>query len=62
MRIIIIVISIFFPLLVMAQDTIVKSEENIEYYIIQGDTIPRSAIDLNEVIVFKPLKKSVGVT
>ncbi|GGG27506.1 hypothetical protein GCM10011344_30400 [Dokdonia pacifica] len=40
----------------MAQDTIVKSEENIEYYIIQGDTIPRSVIDLNEVIVFKPLK------
>ncbi len=40
-----------------AQDTIPKSEEGeIEYYIIQGDTIPRSAIDLNEVIVFKPLK------
>lgn len=56
MRIIIIVIFIFFPLSVMAQDTIVKSEENIEYYIIQGDTIPRSVIDLNEVIVFKPLK------
>ncbi len=56
MRIIIIVIFIFFPLSVMAQDTIVKFEENIEYYIIQGDTIPRSVIDLNEVIVFKPLK------
>ncbi len=40
-----------------AQDTIPEPEEvEVEYYIIQGDTIPRSAIDLNEVIVFKPLR------
>lgn len=32
------------------------TEVDIEYYIIEGDTIPRSAIDLNEVIVFKRLK------
>ncbi|WP_339850229.1 DUF4294 domain-containing protein [uncultured Dokdonia sp.] len=39
------------------QETPVDSTEvAIEYYIIQGDTIPRSAIDLNEVIVFKRLK------
>lgn len=40
-----------------AQETPVDSTETeIEYYIIQGDTIPRSSIDLNEVIVFKRLK------
>ncbi len=33
-----------------------STEVEIEYYIIQGDTIPRSAIDLNEIIVFKRLK------
>lgn len=38
------------------QDTIPEPEDReVEYYIIQGDTIPRSAIDLNEVIVFKRL-------
>ncbi|TVZ53459.1 DUF4294 domain-containing protein [Dokdonia sp. Hel_I_53] len=36
-----------------AEDSI---DVNIEYYVIEGDTIPRSSIDLNEVIVFKKLK------
>ncbi len=40
-----------------AQDTLVDpGEDYYDYYIIEGDTIPRSAIDLNEVIVFKRLK------
>jgi len=40
-----------------AQDTLVdKIDERYDYYIVEGDTIPRSAIDLNEVIVFKRLK------
>lgn len=40
-----------------AQDTLVNPiTESYEYYIIEGDTIPRSSIDLNEVIVFKRLK------
>lgn len=59
MRIPIIILLLVFSFSGLAQDTIPKSEEGeIEYYIIQGDTIPRSAIDLNEVIVFKPLKFS----
>lgn len=29
---------------------------DIEYYLIEGDTIPRATIDLDEVIVFKRLK------
>lgn len=33
-----------------------STEIAIEYYVIAGDTIPRSSIDLNEVIVFKRLK------
>ncbi|WP_035336335.1 DUF4294 domain-containing protein [Dokdonia sp. PRO95] len=50
-------IIVFIAGLAQAQETPVDSTEvEIEYYIIQGDTIPRSAIDLNEVIVFKRLK------
>ncbi|EAQ37869.1 hypothetical protein MED134_14051 [Dokdonia sp. MED134] len=50
-------IIVFIAGLTQAQETPVDSTEvEIEYYIIQGDTIPRSAIDLNEVIVFKRLK------
>ena len=50
-------IIVFIVGLAQAQETPLDSTEvHIEYYIIQGDTIPRSAIDLNEVIVFKRLK------
>ena len=46
----------------LAQDTIVRPlddpKEGIEYYIIQGDTIPTSVIDLEEVILFDKLKFS----
>ena len=50
-------IIVFIAGFAQAQETPVDSTEvTIEYYIIQGDTIPRSAIDLNEVIVFKRLK------
>ncbi len=42
-----------------AQDSIVDPiDQQYDYYIIEGDTIPRTAIDLNEVIVFKRLKFS----
>lgn len=46
------------PLFVLqAQETLRDSlGQDYEYYIIEGDTIPRSSIDLNEVIVFKKLK------
>ncbi|AWH72778.1 DUF4294 domain-containing protein [Dokdonia sp. Dokd-P16] len=50
-------IIVFIARFACAQETPVDSTEvAIEYYIIQGDTIPRSAIYLNEVIVFKRLK------
>jgi len=40
-----------------AQETPVDSTEtHIEYYVIEGDTVPRSSIDLNEVFIFKRLK------
>ncbi len=42
-----------------AQETLIDTASvEVEYYVIEGDTIPRSAIDLNEVIVFKRLKFS----
>ncbi len=40
-----------------AQDTIADSNiKRYDYYIIEGDTIPRTEIDLDEVIIFKSLK------
>ncbi len=40
-----------------AQEKVADSADvQIEFYVIEGDTIPRSSIDLNEVIVFKRLK------
>lgn len=57
MRIPIIIIVLLISSISYGQDTILEPEqENYDYYIIEGDTIPRSAIDLNEVIVFKRLK------
>lgn len=52
---------IFFclPVCVYGQDTLVSPDNNeYEYYIIQGDTIPRDFIGLEEVIIFKKLKFS----
>jgi hypothetical protein len=41
------------------QDTLVSPDNNeYEYYIIKGDTIPRDFIGLEEVIIFKKLKFS----
>ena len=52
-----IVISFLMSSNLKAQQTPTDSTQvEIEYYVIQGDTIPRSSIDLNEVIVFKRLK------
>lgn len=40
-----------------AQDTLVNPfDQNYDYYIIEGDTIPKTSIDLDEVIVFKRLQ------
>lgn len=51
------IICCFAPFLGSAQDTIVSPDNNeYEYYIIQGDTIPRDYIGLEEVIIFKKLK------
>lgn len=54
---IVLILMIMLSFTGFAQDTIPELEEReVKYYVIQGDTIPRSAIDLNEVIVFKSLK------
>ncbi|MAQ76812.1 MAG: hypothetical protein CL613_10850, partial [Aquimarina sp.] len=34
----------------------VDSTKYVQYYIIEGDTIPRDAIDLEEVIIFRKLR------
>ncbi len=50
---------LFVATTLVAQDSIVDSiDQQYDYYIIEGDTIPRTAIDLNEVIVFKRLQFS----
>ena len=36
--------------------TTVGSDKYVQYYIIEGDTIPRESIDLDEVIIFGKLK------
>lgn len=60
MRVYLLFILIFFlPIYVYGQDTLVSPDNNeYEYYIIQGDTIPRDFIGLEEVIIFKKLKFS----
>lgn len=51
------IIFLCIPLAIQAQDTLVNpNDQDYDYYIIEGDTIPRSSIDLNEVIVFKRLQ------
>ena len=47
------------PVYMYGQDTLVSPDNNeYEYYIIKGDTIPRDFIGLEEVIIFKKLKFS----
>lgn len=58
MRIYTYIIIFLFPF-ALTQAQITTSDTTAtttEYYLIEGDTIPRSSIDLNEVIVFKRLK------
>lgn len=51
------IITFFVAMQLQGQEVRVDSTQvEIEYYVIAGDTIPRSSIDLNEVIVFKRLK------
>ncbi len=49
---------VFFPFLMFAQETIetVQDSTNIEYIIIEGDSIPRASIDLDEVMLLHKLK------
>lgn len=47
------------PIYMYGQDTLMSPDNNeYEYYIIKGDTIPRDFIGLEEVIIFKKLKFS----
>lgn len=58
MRTYLFILLIFnFALSLQAQEIHADSlGQDYDYYIIEGDTIPRSSIDLNEVIVFKKLE------
>ncbi|OIQ22337.1 DUF4294 domain-containing protein [Lacinutrix sp. MedPE-SW] len=50
---------LFFPLVFWAQqDEVVQDSTMIEYMIIDGDSIPREAIDLQEVMILHKLKFS----
>ena len=61
MRKYIVLYTILFCGVCLSQDTLInplEEERYEEYYIIEGDTIARSSIDLDEVIVFNKLKFS----
>ena len=61
MRKCIVLYTILFCGVCLSQDTLINPLEEDryeEYYIIEGDTIARSSIDLDEVIVFNKLKFS----
>lgn len=50
-------ICFLFPVLVMAQREPVEQDSTfIEYILIEGDSIPKTAIDLNEVLLLQKLK------
>lgn len=50
------VILIFIPLLVIAQQPVEQDSTQVEYIFIDGDSIPKTAIDLHEVLVLHKLK------
>lgn len=53
----IICLFLFFPLFVMSQVKPVEQDTTqVEYYYIAGDSIPKSIIDLDEVIILNKLK------
>jgi len=49
---------VLFPILMFAQETIevVQDSTDVEYIIIEGDSIPRASIDLDEVMLLHKLK------
>lgn len=47
---------LFLPVISWSQETIEKDSTDYEFIIIEGDSIPRSAIDLNEVLLLHKLK------
>lgn len=50
-------ILLFFPLIGVAQISDIEQDSTaVEYIIIEGDSIPRTAIDLNEVMLLHKLK------
>lgn len=50
-------LCLFFPIWLHAQDPAGgEDSEDVEYIIIQGDSIPRTAIDLEEVLLLQKLK------
>ena len=57
------IVSVLLPILLFSQvedpvldSTAVGFDEYVQYYVIEGDTIPRESIDLDEVIIFKKLE------
>ncbi|GAA0733424.1 DUF4294 domain-containing protein [Aquimarina litoralis] len=54
------ILVIFFPLTIFCQKEIdslkIDSTNYVQYYIIEGDTIPHDAIDLDEVVILGKLK------
>lgn len=54
------ILFVFFPLIIFCQKEIdsikIDSTNYVQYYIIEGDTIPHDAIDLDEVVILGKLK------
>ncbi|MGY3795863.1 DUF4294 domain-containing protein [uncultured Aquimarina sp.] len=54
------ILVVFFPLTIFCQKEIdslkIDSTSYVQYYIIEGDTIPHDAIDLDEVVILGKLK------
>ncbi|MGV6832354.1 MAG: DUF4294 domain-containing protein [bacterium] len=47
---------LFLPIISWSQEPVEKDSTDYEFIIIEGDSIPRSAIDLNEVLLLHKLK------
>ena len=50
-----VIILLFIPIFMFGQEPVVQDSTDVQYIIIEGDSIPRTAINLDEVIVMPKL-------
>ncbi|MFV0566991.1 MAG: DUF4294 domain-containing protein [Flavobacteriaceae bacterium] len=57
MKFVLTLLSLLFPLFFLAQEPEVKQDSTaVTYFIVEGDTIPREVINLDEVVILNKLK------